>query len=96
MEPMFVFFTFSSALEDQMEGGDMAPKFLTRFYDQTLTEGVPTEFQCMITGRPEPAVMWLFNNSKLSASADIEMRKTSDSCCLRINEVLSNAVDRLN
>lgn len=45
-----------SALEEQLEDTDIAPKFLTKFYDQTITDGLPATFQCMIAGKPMPVV----------------------------------------
>lgn len=44
------------ALEEQLEDTDIAPKFLTKFYDQTITDGLPATFQCMIAGKPMPVV----------------------------------------
>ena len=69
------------ALKDQQEDGDMAPKFLTKFYDQQTTEGTPTEFKCLIAGKPEPSVTWLLN--------DIEMKDVSGVRQRHVDSVVS-------
>jgi len=54
-----------AGLQDEADDGDMAPKFLTRFYDQQTTEGTATDFRCLIAGRPEPSVTWLLNEDEI-------------------------------
>ena len=61
-------------LKDEQEDGDMAPKFLTKFYDQQTTEGTPTEFKCLIAGRPEPSVTWLLNDLELKDAPGLRQR----------------------
>ncbi|XP_069107585.1 twitchin-like isoform X2 [Argopecten irradians] len=75
------------ALQDNMDDDDMAPKFLTKFYDQTVTEGVPCDLQCMIAGKPQPSVQWLHNNSELMATPDIAIVNQANFCSLKIKEV---------
>ncbi|KAJ8321036.1 hypothetical protein KUTeg_002623 [Tegillarca granosa] len=75
------------ALEDRVEDEDIAPKFLTKFYDQTITDGLPAEFQCMIDGRPQPVVRWLLNDIEIHPSPDIMVYSENNLCALRIKEV---------
>lgn len=76
-----------SALEDRVEDEDIAPKFLTKFYDQTITDGLPAEFQCLIDGRPQPVVRWLLNDIEIHPSPDIMVYSENNLCALRIKEV---------
>ena len=63
-----------SALTEQEEEGDMAPKFLTRFYDQQTTEGMATDFRCLIAGKPEPSVTWLLDDIELKDAPGMRQR----------------------
>jgi hypothetical protein len=65
----------------------MAPQFLTRFYDQTLTEGVPAELQCLIDGRPMPTIKWLFNDIEIIPSDNRAILQDKNLCSLCIKEV---------
>jgi hypothetical protein len=76
-----------TAFQDQQDEGDMAPQFLTRFYDQTLTEGVPAELQCLIDGRPMPTIKWLFNDIEIIPSDNLAILQDKNLCSLCIKEV---------
>ena len=52
----------------------MAPKFLTRFYDQQTTEGMLTEFKSLIAGKPEPSVTWLLDDIELKDAPGMRQR----------------------
>ncbi|XP_021352030.1 titin-like isoform X3 [Mizuhopecten yessoensis] len=75
------------ALHDNMDDDDMAPKFLTKFYDQTVTEGVPCDLQCMIAGKPQPSVQWMLDNIELLPTPDIDIVNQTNFCSLKIKEV---------
>ncbi|XP_060079441.1 twitchin-like isoform X1 [Ylistrum balloti] len=77
------------ALHDNLDD-DMAPKFLTKFYDQTVTEGVPCDLQCMIAGKPQPSVQWLHDNIEVIPTAEIAIVNQSNFCSLKIKEVSKN------
>ena len=53
----------------------MAPKFLTKFYDQQTTEGSASDFKCLVAGRPEPSVTWMLDDIELKESPGVRMRK---------------------
>nr|XP_022325334.1 titin-like isoform X5 [Crassostrea virginica] len=74
------------ALEEQLEDSDIAPKFLTKFYDQTITEGLPTTFQCMIAGKPMPVVRWLLNDLEIKPSENVKIQQQENICSLSIKE----------
>ncbi|KAK3083319.1 hypothetical protein FSP39_019350 [Pinctada imbricata] len=74
------------ALEEQLDDTDIAPKFLTKFYDQTVNEGVPTEFQCMIAGKPKPAVRWLLDEIEIKPTENIKIMYEDNLCSLKIDD----------
>ncbi|XP_062595919.1 titin-like isoform X3 [Saccostrea cucullata] len=77
------------ALEEQLEDADIAPKFLTKFYDQTITEGLPTTFQCMIAGKPMPVVRWLLNDLEIKSSDNVQIQQQENICSLSIRKSLT-------
>lgn len=72
------------ALSDQEPEGDLAPKFLTRFYDQQTTEGTATDFKCLIAGRPEPSVTWLLDDLEIREGQGVRMRHKDGMVSLEI------------
>ena len=80
---LYTFF-LPSALTEQEEEGDVAPKFLTRFYDQQTTEGMLTDFKCLITGKPEPSVTWLLDDIELKDAPGMRQRHKDSMVSLEI------------
>ncbi|XP_053386642.1 muscle M-line assembly protein unc-89-like [Mercenaria mercenaria] len=72
------------ALTEQEPEGDIAPKFLTRFYDQQTTEGTATDFKCLIAGRPEPSVTWLLDDLEIREEKGVKMRRKDGVVSLEI------------
>ncbi|XP_052813115.1 uncharacterized protein LOC128240501 isoform X5 [Mya arenaria] len=74
------------SLTEEKDEGDIAPKFLTRFYDQQTTEGTATDFKCLIAGRPEPDITWLVNDGELQDQAGIRTRHKDGVVSLEIKK----------
>ncbi|KAL8623451.1 hypothetical protein ACOMHN_061964 [Nucella lapillus] len=75
------------ALVDELDSGDMAPAFATKFGNVECVESVPVEFTCQIKGRPPPSITWLLNGRELTPSLDILMRQQEDSIMLAFRSV---------
>ena len=73
-----------TALTEQEPDADIAPKFLTRFYDQQTTEGTATDFKCLIAGRPEPSVTWLLDDLEILEKGNVKMRHKDGMVSLEI------------
>ena len=77
------FFSFSfTALQAEMDLGDTAPSFATKFGNVECIEGVPVEFTCQIKGRPPPTITWLINGREVVPSLEILTRQQEDTIML--------------
>ncbi|XP_070188406.1 obscurin-like isoform X2 [Littorina saxatilis] len=75
------------SLKAELEEGDMAPSFATKFGNVEGIEGVPVEFTCQIKGRPPPTVTWLINGREVAASLDVLTRQQDDTIMLAFRSV---------
>ncbi|XP_015607040.1 titin isoform X3 [Cephus cinctus] len=46
----------------KMEEKLIPPTFKERFLDRTVPEGTAIKFECIVTGKPNPKIQWLFND----------------------------------
>ncbi|XP_076459478.1 uncharacterized protein LOC143292788 isoform X2 [Babylonia areolata] len=73
--------------EDLSKKGDI-PLFEERPCDLEVTEGGEAKFECVITGTPEPEVLWYFNGRELFDSRRRVIRKKGDQYQLILKEVI--------
>ena len=69
-----MFISIHAALTGDKDDGDLAPKFLTRFYDQQTTEDTATEFKCLVSGKPDPDVQWTLDDKELREQPGMRMK----------------------
>lgn len=56
--------------------------------DLTIAEGQSVQLDCVITGHPEPEVIWLHGGRPIKESADVQLLFRDDRCSLVIQEAV--------
>lgn len=64
----------SSLMEDEK------PRFIKQLTNIQVTEGQTTTLDCVVTGRPEPEVVWYKEETTLQESERIHLKFTGDHC----------------
>ncbi|CAG0878667.1 unnamed protein product [Darwinula stevensoni] len=54
--------------------------------DTTVKEGDQVVLECIITGQPEPEVIWYHDDKPVKESADLQLLFQGDTCCLVVKE----------
>lgn len=60
--------------------------------DVTVDEGKTIQLDCVITGQPEPEVIWYHNGQPVKESADVQLLFQDDRCSLVLQETVADDV----
>jgi hypothetical protein len=63
------------------------PLFMTPLSNKEVQEGARALFKCVVSGAPEPEIIWFHNEKPLKETKDFELSFTGDQCSLLIREV---------
>lgn len=68
------------------------PVVQTPLKDVTVDEGKTVQLDCVITGQPEPEVIWYHNGQPVKESADVQLLFQDDRCSLVLQETVADDV----
>lgn len=81
-----------SDTEMTIDAEPIKPTVQLPLHDLTISEGQSVQLDCVITGHPEPEVIWYHEGRPVKESADVQLLFRDDRCSLLIQEAVPEDV----